>query len=79
MEAEPRWPHSVDRYGTEDKLVTIFGVMQALVSFVQTNQDTIRSIHTGNSKFVFLIKGPIILVSVSRTTESVSQLVLQLT
>ncbi|PNF25223.1 Vacuolar fusion protein MON1-like protein A [Cryptotermes secundus] len=67
------------RYGTEDKLVTIFGVMQALVSFVQTNQDTIRSIHTGNSKFVFLIKGPIILVSVSRTTESVSQLVLQLT
>ncbi|KDR23174.1 protein SAND isoform X1 [Zootermopsis nevadensis] len=67
------------RYGSEDKLVTIFGVMQALVSFVQTNQDTIRSIHAGNSKFVFLIKGPIILVSVSRTTESVSQLVLQLT
>jgi hypothetical protein len=67
------------RYGNEDKLVTIFGVMQALVSFVQANQDTIRSIHAGNSKFVFLIKGPIILVSVSRTTESVSQLVLQLT
>lgn len=67
------------RYGSEDKLVTIFGVMQALVSFVQTNQDTIRSIHAGNSKFVFLIKGPIILVSVSRTTESVAQLVLQLT
>ncbi|GFG32545.1 hypothetical protein Cfor_09047 [Coptotermes formosanus] len=66
-------------YGNEDKLVTIFGVMQALVSVVQTNQDTIRSIHAGNSKFVFLIKGPIILVSVSRTTESVSQLVLQLT
>jgi hypothetical protein len=67
------------RYGNEDKLVTIFGVMQALVSFVQANQDTIRSIHAGNSKFVFLIKGPIILVSVSRTAESVSQLVLQLT
>lgn len=67
------------RYGSEDKLVTIFGVMQALVSFVQTSQDTIRSIHAGNTKFVFLIKGPVILVSVSRTTESVSQLVLQLT
>ncbi|XP_067002562.1 vacuolar fusion protein MON1 homolog [Anabrus simplex] len=67
------------RYGSEDKLVTIFGVMQALVSFVQANQDTIRSIHAGNTKFVFLLKGPIILVSVSRGTESVSQLVLQLT
>jgi hypothetical protein len=73
------WPFFFHRYGNEDKLVTIFGVMQALVSFVQANQDTIRSIHAGNSKFVFLIKGPIILVSVSRTTESVSQLVLQLT
>ena len=59
--------------------MTIFGVMQALVSFVQANQDTIRSVRAGNSKFVFLIKGPVILVSVSRTTESVSQLVLQLT
>lgn len=73
------WPFFVHRYGNEDKLVTIFGVMQALVSFVQANQDTIRSIHAGNSKFVFLLKGPIILVSVSRTTESLSQLVLQLT
>ncbi|XP_063238833.1 vacuolar fusion protein MON1 homolog A isoform X2 [Bacillus rossius redtenbacheri] len=67
------------RFGNEDKLVTIFGVMQALVSFVQASQDTIRSIHAGNSKFVFLVKGPIILVSVSRTAESISQLVLQLT
>nr|CAD7262688.1 unnamed protein product [Timema shepardi] len=67
------------RYGNEDKLVTIFGVMQALVSFVQASQDTIRSIQAGNSRFVFLIKGPIILVSVSRTSESVAQLVLQLT
>ncbi|KAJ9580107.1 hypothetical protein L9F63_004249, partial [Diploptera punctata] len=67
------------RYGSEDKLVTMFGVMQALVSFVQASQDTIRSIRAGSTKFVFLIKGPIILVSVSRTTESVSQLVLQLT
>ncbi|PSN48504.1 Vacuolar fusion protein MON1 A [Blattella germanica] len=74
---EEYWQNT--EYGSEDKLVTMFGVMQALVSFVQTGQDTIRSIHAGNTKFVFLIKGPIILVSVSRTTESVSQLVLQLT
>lgn len=67
------------RHGSEDKLVTIFGVMQALVSFVQAGQDTIRAIHAGNSHFVFLVKGPIILVSVSRSHESVPQLVLQLT
>lgn len=67
------------RYGSEDRLVTLFGVMQALVSFIQDSQDVIRSIHAGNCVVVFLIKGPIILVSVSRGGESVDQLVLQLT
>lgn len=53
--------------------------MQALVSFVETNQaDVIRSIHAGDSHFVFLIKEHVILVSVSKTGESVPQLVLQL-
>lgn len=67
------------RHGSEDKLATIFGVMQALVSFVETNQgDVIRSIHAGDSHFVFLIKEHVILVSVSKTGESVPQLVLQL-
>ena len=67
------------RYGSEDRLVTLFGVMQALVSFIQDGQDMIRSIHAGNCVVVFLIKGPIILMSVSRAGESVDQLVLQLT
>ncbi|XP_059475617.1 vacuolar fusion protein MON1 homolog A [Neocloeon triangulifer] len=67
------------RHGSEDKLATIFGVMQALVSFVETNQgDVIRSIHAGDSHFVFLVKDHVILVSVSKTGESVPQLVLQL-
>ena len=30
------------RYGNEDKLVTLMGVLQALVSFVQDNDDNIR-------------------------------------
>uniref|UniRef100_A0A1B6DQG5 Vacuolar fusion protein MON1 homolog n=2 Tax=Clastoptera arizonana TaxID=38151 RepID=A0A1B6DQG5_9HEMI len=67
------------RYGSEERLVTIFGVMQALVSFIQDSQDVIRSIHAGNLIFVFLLKGPIIVVSVSRTGESEEQLRLQLT
>lgn len=66
-------------HGCEDKLATIFGVMQALVSVVQANQDVIMSIHAANSKFVFLVKGPLFLVAVSRRNISVQQIQLQLT
>ncbi|CAG5083423.1 Similar to Mon1a: Vacuolar fusion protein MON1 homolog A (Mus musculus) [Cotesia congregata] len=67
------------RHCPEDKLVTIMGVMQALVSFVAAGNDTIKSVHAGDTNFVFLIKGPLILVAVSKTLESVAQLNLQLT
>lgn len=66
------------RYGCEDELVTLFGVMQALVSFVQDNDDVIEAIYFGNKLLVFLIKGPIILVAVSRNKDSVKFLVKQL-
>ncbi|XP_046481985.1 vacuolar fusion protein MON1 homolog [Neodiprion pinetum] len=67
------------RHSSEDKLVTLMGVMQALVSFVQAGNDMIRSVHAGDTNFVFVVKGPLILVTVSKTLESVPQLVLQLT
>ncbi|XP_043277441.1 vacuolar fusion protein MON1 homolog A [Venturia canescens] len=67
------------RHSPEDKLVTVMGVMQALVSFVQAGNDMIRSVHAGDTNFVFVLKGPLILVAVSKTLESVPQLVLQLT
>lgn len=66
------------RYGNEDKLAWLFGVMQTLVSFVQAGDDTIKSIHSGDTLFVFLIKKPLILVAVSKTNESVGQLTAQL-
>lgn len=66
-------------HGCEDKLVTLYGVMQALVSVVQANQDVIMSIHADSAKFVFLVKGPLILVAVSRRNISVQQIQLQLT
>ncbi|XP_035796214.1 vacuolar fusion protein MON1 homolog A-like [Anopheles albimanus] len=66
-------------HGNEDKLATLFGVMQALVSFIQSGNDTIKSIHAGGVKFVFLVKSPLILVAVSRTSHSVQQIQLQLT
>ncbi|KAI4466580.1 sand protein-related [Holotrichia oblita] len=66
------------RYGNEDKLATLYGVMQALVSFVQDQNDSIQSIHAGDTLFVFLFKNHLILVAVSKSGESVSQLISQL-
>lgn len=67
------------RHGSEDKLVTMMGVMQALVSCVQDNHDNIRCVIAGEHKCVFLVRGPIILVAVTRTQESMQQILFQLT
>lgn len=66
-------------HGNEDKLATLFGIMQALVSVVQSNQDTIMSIHARGVRFVFLVKSQLILVAVSRKNKSVQQIQMQLT
>lgn len=66
-------------HGNEDKLATIFGIMQALVSVVQSNQDRILSIHANETKIVFLVKSPLILVACSRDQLSVQQIIFQLT
>ncbi|KAK8403665.1 hypothetical protein O3P69_000038 [Scylla paramamosain] len=67
------------RYGKEDRLVTLFGLMQALVSFVADSEDVIRCIVAGDHKFVFLVKSPMILVGVSHSVASIPQLIMQLT
>ncbi|KAL4713698.1 hypothetical protein ACJJTC_004229 [Scirpophaga incertulas] len=68
------------RYGNEDKLAGLCGVIQALVSVVEDqNHDILRSITTKDCKTVFLVKGPLILVAISKSNESETQLVLQLT
>ncbi len=66
------------RHGNEDQLVTLFGLMQALVSVVQDGGDVIRSIKVGQTKIVFLLKSPLILVCVSRLDECVAQMQTQL-
>lgn len=57
------------RHGNEEKLVTTFGVMQALVSFIAHSEepDTLKCITSDDRKFVFLIKEHLILVAVSRS------------
>lgn len=52
--------------------------MQALVSFIQDQDDSVHSIHAGDTLFVFSVKSHIILVAVSKTGESPSQLNVQL-
>lgn len=61
------------RYGKEDKLVNLFGIMQALVSFVQDDRDNLRSIVAGRHKFVFACRGPLVFVSVAQEGQSETQ------
>ena len=64
--------------GEEDMMVSLGGLMQALVSFVADSGDTIRSIKTADTNIVFLVKSPLILVGVSSTGLHTSQLTVQL-
>ncbi|XP_070496383.1 vacuolar fusion protein MON1 homolog [Chironomus tepperi] len=64
--------------GDEEKLNTLFGLLQALVSVVQTDDDCIRSITAKNTKFVFLVKSPLILVGVNKSNRSEQQIYNQL-
>jgi len=66
------------RYGNEDELVTLFGVMQALVSFIKDDDDSLRCLIAGNHKYVFVNRDPLILVAVGQTRESTRQLALSL-
>nr|CAG4650054.1 EOG090X03TW [Sida crystallina] len=66
------------RHGNEEQLVTLFGVMQAIVSVVEDDQDSLQIIKAGSSKFVFLHKSPLILVGVSKLRDSLQQLQSQL-
>lgn len=65
-------------HGSEEKLSTLFGLLQALVSVVQSGDDAIRSITVRNTKFVFLVKSPLILVAVNKSKRSEFQILNQL-
>ena len=57
------------RYGDENKLSSTMGVVQALISMYQDSDDVIRTLHAGKLTVVFLVKGPLYFVLVSRTGE----------
>jgi len=66
------------RFGDESKIAPLVGVLQALISFVGDSDDTIRSIHAGAHRAVFLMRGPLYLVAVSCGGDTVPYLMRQL-
>ncbi|TPX50273.1 hypothetical protein SeLEV6574_g01012 [Synchytrium endobioticum] len=62
------------RYGDESKLSSYMGVIQAILSFFASDDDTLRCINAGSHKFVFASRGPLYLVAISATGESENQL-----
>merc|ERR1712226_19499 len=67
------------RHSCEDDHLPLFGIMTALVSFVNLENDTLNSIRTKDRLFVFLSKPPLLFVGVSGLMDSVNQLARQLT
>ncbi|XP_068598851.1 vacuolar fusion protein MON1 homolog B [Brachionichthys hirsutus] len=62
------------RYGSEEALSSTMGVMMALVSFVQSGDNIIRSVYSEEHTVVFLQKGPLVLVCVSSSRQCERQL-----
>ncbi|XP_066500602.1 vacuolar fusion protein MON1 homolog B [Hoplias malabaricus] len=62
------------RYGSEEALSSVMGVMMALVSFVQAGGNNIQSIYSDERRIVFMQKGPLVFVSVSKSRQSELQL-----
>lgn len=54
------------RYGTDSQIAAFIGVMQAMVSFVEADDDKLKIMTAGNHNFVFFIRENMILVAVSR-------------
>ena len=66
------------RHGSEDRLVTLAGLMQALVSVVQDGGDAMRSIAVGERQFVFVVREHVTLVGVVGVYETAGQMASQL-
>lgn len=66
------------RYRSEEALSSTAGVMMALVSFLESEKNAIRSIHADGYKVVFVRRSPLVLVSVSHTQQSEQEIAQEL-
>ncbi|PWW73764.1 DUF254-domain-containing protein [Tuber magnatum] len=66
------------RHGDESVLSGYMGVIQAIISFFQDDNDTLKSFSAGRHRFAIAASGPLYLVAISSMGESDSQLRSQL-
>lgn len=66
------------RYGKEENIVGLYGVMQALLSCVQDAGDDLHCIRTSDRLFVFRCHPPLVMVSIAHNNESENQVARQL-
>lgn len=66
------------RHGDDQLITNYIGVVQTIISFYQSTQDTLRGFTAGDARFVVMTKGPLNLVAITRLPESDSQLRTQL-
>ncbi|KAG9192378.1 hypothetical protein G6011_11112 [Alternaria panax] len=66
------------RHGDDQLITNYIGVVQTIISFYQSTNDTLRGFTAGQVRFVVMSKGPLNLVAITRLPESDSQLRSQL-
>ncbi|KAF1839618.1 DUF254-domain-containing protein [Decorospora gaudefroyi] len=66
------------RHGDDQLITNYIGVVQTIISFYQSTDDTLRGFTAGDVRFVVMSKGPLNLVAITRLPESDSQLRSQL-
>lgn len=66
------------RHGDDQLITNYIGVVQTLISFYQSTNDTLRGFTAGDVRFVVMSKGPLNLVAITRLPESDAQLRSQL-
>ncbi|CAJ0958762.1 unnamed protein product [Ranitomeya imitator] len=66
------------RFRSEEALSSTAGVMMALVSFLETEKNALRSIHADGYTAVFVRRSPLVLVSVSHAQQSEQEMAQEL-
>ncbi|KAF2869074.1 trafficking protein Mon1-domain-containing protein [Massariosphaeria phaeospora] len=66
------------RHGDDQLISNYIGVVQTIIAFYQSTNDTLRGFTAGDVRFVVMSKGPLNLVAITRLPESDAQLRSQL-
>lgn len=62
------------RHGDDQLITNYIGVVQTIISFYQSTDDSLRGFTAGDVRFVVMSRGPLNLVAISRLAESDAQL-----